>query len=1190
MAERYTSPPASVPCRDPRRRPSRRPCVLAAGGFGVRALVALLTIAAASSCGSGPQRYSPQRPMVDSDGRGLPDEAASRWMPAPGLLDLAEQDPPAALAQIDRLFGRMAAMVGRSTVWTEEDLSAEIDAIQAALDRLELSAGTLLRQRVGTLSEDETHRFREAAALTMRWALALMRTGEINNRVKGAEKLRQALEWDADNPVLILLLAGHHDTAGFISRGTELLTNHLHEVGHQDLIALQLLRKKARNWVVTRERGELDAAFALGDTLLSVYGGFDEAPAWLVLERARLFYLADEMDSVRVAATRAYHRADAEADDDVTVLAQLLVGICEVRDLDFTRGGAHFRTALYRARSVPELRGLLSWMSVPWDLWTEERRLAFDRSSDRAAFIHEYWSSDDPILATPDILEHRIEYRRRVAEAYFTLNGVDPAVPGPLSLPGKAILRFGWPRAWLSTGGQIKNAASDNPYVQFGVDRSWRFAYRMPTPFGTQPDTILFQDGGSGSRFAPVDSLVPPDYPLFVFDLDFGGRAYPFHTATARFREADGRLGLTACFDTYIPDYTVRYPLNGIQFDGDVRVLGALYRETRERWSPVHEFEVELLHETTLPHRRRLVRRSGGITIPGLAPGAGRVGAQMTLREPSGEIVALGVDNGRREALPHVGFDDLAVSDLLMVESFDDLPPAAGARRLGESVVAYGPDRVTARATPRACPLFVRDEALTFYLEAYNLARRDGRTLTEVALTLERIDEQGDVDYAVVLTGMDQMLQQHDVNQWNILRSIDLGGLEPGPYRFRATVIDHHGDAERERALAFTVIEPENLVEIYGWADLELPSMLPWPTRRLRGHHPSRTPPVADDNPALDKSKYADIFISMVDTWVEALKAMADPVRLRILTVLGREELAVGELAEVLSISQPRVSHHLRMLREAGLLRVRREGSWTFCSLETAPGNGPGPELLQLWESHLGPEGSAAGDLQRLDRVLEARRLRSRSFFDEAAERWEHLEPRFEGSGLRHQSLSMLLDDDLVLADIGCGSGFMSEELAKRARRVILVDHSPAMLERAREAMRGAGRAKLEFRLGELERLPLTDAEVDGAFVNLVLHHVPDVPGTLAELSRVIRPGGSLVVSDMLPHHEEWLREEHADLRLGMEPEKLAATARRAGFAAIETEAAVDQLRVRSRNGHEALLPLFILRARKPRPRATKHE
>ncbi len=327
------------------------------------------------------------------------------------------------------------------------------------------------------------------------------------------------------------------------------------------------------------------------------------------------------------------------------------------------------------------------------------------------------------------------------------------------------------------------------------------------------------------------------------------------------------------------------------------------------------------------------------------------------------------------------------------------------------------------------------------------------------------------------------------------------------------------------------------------------------------------------------------MLMRMKPALVETLKALGDPLRLRILALLGRSELAVGELAQVLRVAQPRVSHHLKVLKDSGLVRVRREGAWTFCALES-PGEGKvGPGMLQALESLAQKElQPAKGDLVRLEKVLEARRERSRAFFDSAAGRWESLEPRLEGSGLRHQALSFLVDPGKTLVDVGCGAGFMARVLATRASRVILVDHSPAMLEKARQALEGKARARLEFRVGEVDALPLADGEAQGVFANLVLHHVPDLAGALAELVRVLEPGGGLVVSDLLPHQEEWLRDEQADLRLGIDPAELGKLASKAGLEHVEYEEAVDRIELRGKGGREAELPLFVLGGRKAFP------
>ena len=319
---------------------------------------------------------------------------------------------------------------------------------------------------------------------------------------------------------------------------------------------------------------------------------------------------------------------------------------------------------------------------------------------------------------------------------------------------------------------------------------------------------------------------------------------------------------------------------------------------------------------------------------------------------------------------------------------------------------------------------------------------------------------------------------------------------------------------------------------------------------------------------------------------VETLKAMGDPLRLRILALLGRAELAVGELAQVLGVAQPRVSHHLKLLKDSGLVRVRREGAWTFCALES-PGDGKvGPGMLQALESLAGKDlRPARKDLDRLEKVLEARRQRSRSFFDAAAGRWESLEPRLAGSGLRHQALSFLVEPGKTLVDVGCGTGFMARILATRAARVILVDHSPAMLVRARESLEGKVPAELDFRVGEVDALPIGEGEVQGVFANLVLHHVPDLAGALAELVRVLEPGGTLVVSDLLPHQEEWLREEQADLRLGIDPDELAILAGKAGLEDVRHEEGVDRIELRDKGGRTVELPLFLLGGKKGFPR-----
>ena len=309
------------------------------------------------------------------------------------------------------------------------------------------------------------------------------------------------------------------------------------------------------------------------------------------------------------------------------------------------------------------------------------------------------------------------------------------------------------------------------------------------------------------------------------------------------------------------------------------------------------------------------------------------------------------------------------------------------------------------------------------------------------------------------------------------------------------------------------------------------------------------------------------------------LKLLSDPTRLRLLALLAQEELAVQELVAITGLAQSRVSNHLSLLKRSGLVRDRREGSWSFHSL-VAP-SASGPMTPELFEAVLRPlVGGDAGSADRaaLEGLREQRRARSREAHDALAERWAEVGHDFRSGALRAEALAAIVPSELVVADLGCGAGFLSEYLAERCARVIAVDHSERMLEAARTRLAAA---PVELRRGELERLPLASAEVDAAFANLVWHHVADMDGAARELFRVLRPGGHAVITDLLPHGEEWLREHMADLRLGVQPDAIAAALLRAGFDDLATRPIPDALRVVAPGNRPIELPMFLVRARR---------
>lgn len=306
-------------------------------------------------------------------------------------------------------------------------------------------------------------------------------------------------------------------------------------------------------------------------------------------------------------------------------------------------------------------------------------------------------------------------------------------------------------------------------------------------------------------------------------------------------------------------------------------------------------------------------------------------------------------------------------------------------------------------------------------------------------------------------------------------------------------------------------------------------------------------------------------------------KILADPVRLRALGLLAREELSAGELARILGLQATRLSNHLRILREAGLVAGRKEGTWTFVRLDrrSLP-----PALWAAVEEELARSPDAEPDLRRLEALLEERRIRSRSYFDRVAGEWDAGLHDFRTGSGRQRVAARLVSPSLVVADVGAGTGYLAGALSGLVSRVILVDHSQAMLDLARKNLSGA-RAQVEIRPGEIDALPLRDGEVDAVVAGLVAHHAPDLTAFLREALRVLKPGGVLVVEDLLPHREAWMRESMADLRLGIEPRDIEDRMTAAGFLPPSSELLEDSYRPERPDGTRADLPLFLTCARK---------
>lgn len=278
-------------------------------------------------------------------------------------------------------------------------------------------------------------------------------------------------------------------------------------------------------------------------------------------------------------------------------------------------------------------------------------------------------------------------------------------------------------------------------------------------------------------------------------------------------------------------------------------------------------------------------------------------------------------------------------------------------------------------------------------------------------------------------------------------------------------------------------------------------------------------------------------------------KALADETRLRLVHILLHYELSVNELVQILGMGQSRVSRHLKILTEAGLLHSRRDGLWVFYS---TPASGRQYEFLQAIAPFFSPEETFAADLALAAQMMAERAFRTRQFFNTIADDWDDLNREVLGDlDLGSHLLRVLPPDCRVAVDLGCGTGAVLEQLHKRAAVAIGVDGSARMLERCRARFGAAELAngEVSLRIGEMSHLPLADHEADFASINLVLHHLARPRDIFLEVKRIISPRGSLFISDFLRHNDESMRQRYGDLWLGFDVEDLRNDLQNCGFA-----------------------------------------
>ena len=279
---------------------------------------------------------------------------------------------------------------------------------------------------------------------------------------------------------------------------------------------------------------------------------------------------------------------------------------------------------------------------------------------------------------------------------------------------------------------------------------------------------------------------------------------------------------------------------------------------------------------------------------------------------------------------------------------------------------------------------------------------------------------------------------------------------------------------------------------------------------------------------------------------LDHMAALADPIRCRMLLPLERHELTVNEICSVLQLPQSTVSRHLKTLADDGWVVSRRDGTSRFYGMVFEDLDGGAQRLWPLIREQLSATNGAEHDERRLKSVLSRRRTKSEEFFASASGQWDHLRTELFGDNFHLYAMLALIDPKLTVGDLGCGTGQVSELIAPHVTKVIAVDGSTEMVQAARKRLKGV--THVDVRRGDMQALPIEDGQLDVAILALVLHHVPEPVRALAEVSRVLKPSGRLLLVDMLPHDREEYQHQMGHVWLGFSEKTIRKHLETAGF------------------------------------------
>lgn len=273
-------------------------------------------------------------------------------------------------------------------------------------------------------------------------------------------------------------------------------------------------------------------------------------------------------------------------------------------------------------------------------------------------------------------------------------------------------------------------------------------------------------------------------------------------------------------------------------------------------------------------------------------------------------------------------------------------------------------------------------------------------------------------------------------------------------------------------------------------------------------------------------------------------KALADETRIRLLNILQHHELSVNEIVALMEMGQSRISRHLKVLTDSGLLECRRDGAWAFYSAVGSKDAGRFVDsILPLFKI----EQRLTNDLKNTAILVKERSIKSRNFFNSIASEWNYLKQKVLGDFDLNRAILECVGQCRFAVDLGCGTGELLDELQKKAGFAVGVDSSRKMLDQA-ETLFSSDKKNIELRLGELEHLPVGNSEADLAVISMVMHHLVDPEKVAMEVARILKKDGIFIIADFEKHSNEEMRKKYGDRWLGFSKDEIQTILGHSGF------------------------------------------